>query len=61
MRPAVETLVAELERDRVFGVDPDASRLWQWTPSELRRQVLAGLIDAESFWLRLERWLRATA
>ncbi len=51
------TALDELERERWAGTDPRNSRLWLRAPDMLKRDLVYGYIDAESFWHSLGRWL----
>ena len=56
-----DVLLRELERAVAANANPASSSLWMQAGPELRRQWGHGLIDAETFWLRLRRWLEFAA
>jgi hypothetical protein len=57
MRRSPRVLIAQLEHDVCFDVDPRASRLWPGAPPHLKRDYVYGYVDADSFWRQLRRWL----
>jgi hypothetical protein len=54
-------LLAAIDRDQAFGVNPRSSRLWTYAPPHLKHDYAFCRIDSDSFWSTLRRWIEYEA